>query len=84
VYVNRFPDGRLTLTCAHCAIDAELEQAEAIALYAEGRRDGQAIAWEDELTPEQVIGAAADQCMHLAAYRASSVSGSRVPGDPSS
>jgi hypothetical protein len=65
VYVNRFPDGRLTLSCAHCAIDAELEQAEAIALYAEGR----AILWDDVLKPEQVIAAAAEQCMHLAAYR---------------
>lgn len=69
VYVNRFPDGRLTLTCAHCAIDAELESAEAIALYAEGRGDGRAIAWDDALTPEHLIAAAAAQCMHLAAYR---------------
>jgi hypothetical protein len=70
IYVNRFPDGRLTLTCAHCAIDAELEDAEAIALYAEGRQGGRAISWDADLSPEQLIAAAADQCMHLAAYQA--------------
>lgn len=71
VYVNRFPDGRLTLTCAHCAIDAQLEDAEAIALYAEGRPAGAAIAWDADLSPEHLIGAAADQCIHLAVYRGS-------------
>jgi hypothetical protein len=69
VYVNRFPDGRLTLTCAHCAVDAQLEHAVAVALYAEDRPDGAAIAWDADLTPEQLIAAAAGQCMHLAAYR---------------
>jgi hypothetical protein len=70
-YLNRFPDGRLTLTCAHCAIDADLEGAEPFALFAEERPGGGAISWEAELTAEQVIAAAAAQCMHLAAYRAS-------------
>lgn len=69
VYVNRFPDGKLSLTCAHCAIDADLDGAEAIALYAEGRGEGRAITWDDALTPEHLIAAAAEQCMHLAAYR---------------
>ena len=70
VYVNRFPDGRLTLTCAHCAIDAQLEQAVTIALYCDDRPGGSAILWDAELTPEQFIAAAAGQCAHLAAYRA--------------
>lgn len=69
VYVNRYPDGRLSITCAHCAIDAQLEDAEAVALYAETRGAGGALTWDDRLTPEQVIAAAADQCLHLAAYR---------------
>jgi len=69
VYVNRFPDGGMTLTCAHCAIDAELEGAEVIALYADGQGAEWAIVWDAGLTPEQLIGAAAEQCMHLAAYR---------------
>jgi hypothetical protein len=69
VYVNRYPDGRGTLTCAHCAIDAELEGARATALYT-GRPDGHtAITWDSELTAEELLAAAADQCMHLAAYR---------------
>jgi hypothetical protein len=72
VYVNRYPDGRLTLTCAHCAIDAQLEGAVSIALYAESRPGGGAIAWEADLTPEHLIAAAAAQCMHLAAYLPSS------------
>jgi hypothetical protein len=70
LYVNRFPDGRLSLTCAHCAIDAQLENAEAVALYAEARTDGGAIAWDADLTPEQLVAAAADQCMHLGVYKA--------------
>ena len=69
VYINRFPDGSLTLTCAHCAIDAQLESAESIALYAEVRNGGGAIAWDAELVPELLIAAAAHQCMHLAAYQ---------------
>ena len=68
VYVNRFPDGRCTLTCAHCAVDAQLEDAQTTALFCEDREDGSGILWESHLTPEQFIGAAADQCMHLAAY----------------
>lgn len=70
LYVNRFPDGSLTLTCAHCAIDAQLENAAAVALYAEDRRSGGAITWDDDLTPEHLIAAAAHQCMHLVAYQA--------------
>ena len=69
VYVNRFPDGRATLTCAHCAIDAQLEDAQATALFAEDGQGRAAIVWESDLTPEQLIAAAADQCIHLAAYR---------------
>jgi hypothetical protein len=69
VYVNRFPDGSLSLTCAHCAIDAQLENAESIALYAEAHNGGRAIAWDIDLAPELVIAAAAHQCMHLAAYQ---------------
>lgn len=69
VYINRFPDGSLSLTCAHCAIDAQLEDAESIALFAEDRSGGGAIAWDAELAPELVIAAAAHQCMHLAAYQ---------------
>jgi hypothetical protein len=69
VYVNRFPDGSLSLTCAHCAIDAQLEGAESVALFAEVRNGGRAIAWDAELAPELMIAAAAHQCMHLAAYQ---------------
>ena len=69
VYVNRYPDGRGTLTCAHCAVDAELEGAQATALYAEQTGGRTAIVWESDLTPEQLIAAATEQCMHLAAYR---------------
>jgi hypothetical protein len=68
IYVNRYPDGQLSLTCAHCAIDAQLERAESVALYAESRPEGAAIAWDADLTPEHLIAAAAAQCMHLAAY----------------
>jgi len=69
LYVNRFLDGSLSLTCAHCAIDAQLESAASIALYAEERHTSRAITWDTDLTPEQVIAAAAHQCMHLAAYQ---------------
>ena len=69
VYVNLFPDGRGTLTCAHCAVDAELEGAHATALFAEDDEGRRAIVWESDLTAEQLLGAAAEQCMHLAAYR---------------
>ena len=73
VYVNRFPDGRATLTCAHCAIDAQLEDAQATPLFAEDDQGRGAIVWESDLTPEQLIAAAADQCIHLAAYRQAQV-----------
>ena len=69
IYINRFPGGRLTLTCAHCAIDAQLEDAESVALYAESRNAGAAISWDASLAPEDMVAAAAEQCMHLAAYR---------------
>jgi hypothetical protein len=69
LYVNRFPDGSLTLTCAHCAIDAQLENAQSIALYAEVRGSGSAITWDTDLAPEHLIAAAAHQCMHLVAYQ---------------
>ena len=70
IYINRFPSGRLTLTCAHCAIDAQLDNAESVALYAESRTGGGAISWDASITPEDLVVAAAEQCMHLAAYRA--------------
>lgn len=69
VYVNRFPNGRATLTCAHCAVDAQLEDAAGTALFATSSGEGGGITWETDLTPEQLIAAAADQCMHLSAYR---------------
>ena len=69
VYVNRYPDGRGTLTCAHCAIDAELEGATATALYTESENGRSAIVWQSDLTAERLLGAAADPCVHLAAYR---------------
>ena len=69
VYINRFPDGALSLRCAHCSIDAQLEGAETIALYCEDRPGGSSVLWEADITPEQFIAAAAGQCMHLAAYR---------------
>jgi hypothetical protein len=68
VYVNYYPDGRATLTCAHCAVDAELEGAVPTALYAEEGEDRRAIVWESTLTAEHLLAAAAHQCMHLAAY----------------
>ncbi len=73
LYVNIFPDGRGTLTCAHCAVDAELEGARTTALFTE-RRDGAgneaatAIIWQSDLAPEQLIVAARSQCPHLADY----------------
>jgi hypothetical protein len=69
VFVNTYPDGRASLTCAHCAVDAGLEGAVATALLADRQPDHGAITWEAALTPEQVIAAAADQCLHLAAFR---------------
>lgn len=69
IYINSFPGGRLTLTCAHCAIDAQLEDAESVALYAESRGIGAAISWDASITPEEMVAAAAEQCMHLAAYK---------------
>jgi hypothetical protein len=68
-FVNRYPDGRGTLTCAHCAIDAKLDGAHATALYA-SEDDGQSsIIWSSALTAEELLAAAADPCQHLAAYR---------------
>ena len=69
IYANIYPDGRATLTCAHCAVDAELEGARATALYAEEADGRRAIVWESDLTAEQLVAAGADQCMHLAGYR---------------
>jgi hypothetical protein len=69
VFVNRYPDGRGTLTCAHCAVDAELDGAHTTALFAEQQNGRRAIVWESDLTAEHLLAAAADQCMHLAAYR---------------
>ncbi len=69
VYANLFPDGRATLTCSHCAIDAELEGARATTLYAEESDGRRSISWETDLTAEQLIAAATDQCMHLSGYR---------------
>ena len=69
VYANVYPDGRATLTCAHCAIDAQMEDARTTELFAEDGDGRAAIAWESDLTPEQLIAAAAEQCVHLAAYR---------------
>jgi len=69
VFVNRYPDGRGTLTCAHCAVDAELDGARSTALFAEQRDGRRAIVWDTALTAEHLFAAAADQCMHLAAYR---------------
>jgi len=69
VFVNRYPDGRGTLTCAHCAVDAELEGATVTALYAEEAEDRRGVLWQSSLMAEQLLAAAADQCMHLAAYR---------------
>ena len=73
LYVNIFPDGHATLTCAHCAVDAELEGAHATALFAERRDDGsgggaRAIVWQSDLVPEQLIVAARSPCPHLADY----------------
>ena len=72
VYVNSYPDGRGSITCAHCAIDAQLEGASVTALYAECDEPGSwgrsGIVWESELTPEQLIAAAAQRCKHLATY----------------
>ncbi len=72
LYVNIFPDGRGTLTCAHCAIDAELEGAHATALFTRRRGDGpgesSAIVWQSDLSAEQLIAATRDQCQHMADY----------------
>lgn len=72
VYVNIFPDGRETISCAHCAIDAQLEGARVTTLYAESDPPGSpgrfGIVWESDLTPEQLIAAAAQRCKHLATY----------------
>jgi hypothetical protein len=73
LYVNIFPDGRGTLTCAHCAVDAQLEGAMVTALHTE-RRDGpapagtRAIVWQSDLTPEQLITAARQYCPHVEDY----------------
>ena len=81
-FVNRYPDGRGTLTCAHCAIDAELDGAWATALYA-SREDGHsAILWDSALSAEELLAAAADPCMHLAAYRELGTDSVRVADSP--
>jgi hypothetical protein len=63
------PRQRLPLACAHCSIDADLEGAEILAVFAEDTADGAAIGWDGPLAAEQFVAAAASQCMHLAAYR---------------
>jgi hypothetical protein len=73
VYVNLFPDGRVTLTCAHCAVDAQLEGAVPTALHTERRDDPSpsgttGIVWQSALMPEQVLAAARNVCMHLTEY----------------
>ena len=73
LYVNIFPDGHGTLTCAHCAVDAELEGAHVTALFTERRDDAaeewsSAIVWQSDLAPERLIVAARSQCPHLADY----------------
>jgi hypothetical protein len=73
VYVNLFPDGHATLTCAHCAVDAQLEGGVPTALHTERRDDPPpagtvALLWQSGLTPEQVLLAARDYCMHLKEY----------------
>ena len=73
LYVNVFPDGRRTLTCAHCAVDAQLEGARVTALYTERRGDpasagSAAIVWQSDLTPEELVAAAKHQCRHLEGY----------------
>jgi hypothetical protein len=73
LYVNVYPDSRATLTCAHCAVDAELEGARVTALFTERRAAPEpagttAIVWQTDLAPELVFVAARAQCMHLAAY----------------
>lgn len=73
LYANIFPDGHATLTCAHCAVDAQLEGARVTALYTERRDepapDGStAILWQSKLSPEDLIVAARHQCSHLDGY----------------
>lgn len=73
LYVNVFPDGRAMLSCAHCAVDAQLEGARVTALYTE-RRDEPAptgttaILWQTDLVPELLVVAARQPCLHLAHY----------------
>ncbi len=73
LYVNVFPYGRVTLTCAHCAVDAQLDGARPTALFTERRVEPEpagttAILWQSDLAPEQLIVAARSQCPHLAGY----------------
>lgn len=71
LYVNLYPDGRATLTCAHCAIDAQFDGANPTALYTERRDDPpgtRAILWQSAMEPEQLIVAARSQCPHLKDY----------------
>jgi len=73
LYVNVYPDGRSTLTCAHCAVDAGLEGARVTALYTEhragpGPAGTTAIIWQTPLTPEEFIVATRTRCRHLDGY----------------
>ena len=73
LYVNVFPDGRRTLTCAHCAVDAGLEGARTTALYTERRDEPEpagttAILWQSDLTPEELFAATRRPCPHLEDY----------------
>ena len=86
LYVNIFPDGHATLTCAHCAVDAQLEDARVTALYSE-RHDGPdaatAIVWQTDLSPEELIVAARRQCPHLADYGPMGIEGRRQKAEGS-
>ena len=73
LYVCILPDGRATLTCAHCAVDAQLEQARVTALYTERRPEPaptgtSAVIWQSDLSPEELIVACRDICPHVAGY----------------
>ena len=86
LYVNVYPDGHGTLTCAHCAVDAQLEDAQVTALYTERREnpDGTtAIVWQTDLTPEEFIVAAQQQCIHLADYGPTGTEGRRQKAEGS-
>ena len=65
LFVCLYPAGQARLTCAHCAVDAELEGARVTALYTD--RDGEvaSVLWQSDLTPEDLFRAAPHQCLHL-------------------